>query len=88
MLTLRFYSTLGCHLCDLALQLVEQSIHCEQISIDLVDIADDDQLMERYGIRIPVLTNIQSQNEIGWPFSQEEFDAWFVKESNRAQSRD
>ncbi len=32
------------------------------------DIADDDALTERYGVRIPVLVNQASGQELGWPF--------------------
>ena len=37
----------------------------------LVDIADSDALMERYGTRIPVLANAALLGEeIGWPFDE------------------
>ena len=34
----------------------------------VVDIADDDQLIERYGTRIPVLRRMDTGAELGWPF--------------------
>jgi len=59
------YSTLGCHLCEQAQQL------CVQVlgqPVPEVDIADDEGLMERYGVRIPVLQRNDSGAELGWPF--------------------
>ena len=62
------YGTLGCHLCDVAEQLLAREVDLDNVPIELVDIADDDQLVERYGVRIPVLTDLDSGIELGWPF--------------------
>lgn len=50
------YSTAGCHLCEEAEQLL-RSLQPEypRLAWDVVDIADDDVLFERYGWVIPVL---------------------------------
>ena len=41
------------------------------VRLRLVDIADSDALMERYGTRIPVLANTAVLGEeIGWPFDE------------------
>ena len=68
---LTLYFTAGCHLCELAHDLVvqclkdvPQSAHCLRI----IDIADHPDLLERYGILIPVLRNERSGEEIRWPF--------------------
>ena len=68
------YTTLGCHLCELALDLLHQAQQAQQaqgrdLQIVEVEIADDDELMERYGIRIPVLRVADA--ELGWPFDAE-----------------
>ena len=65
------YTTLGCHLCELALHLVLQAQQAQgrDLQIVEVEIADDDELMERYGIRIPVLRVADA--ELGWPFNDE-----------------
>ncbi len=67
----QLYTTLGCHLCE---QAMEMLLYLQAQGIDLqiesIEIADDDDLMERYGIRIPVVRG--TDNEIGWPFSIEE----------------
>jgi hypothetical protein len=35
-----------------------------------VDIASSDKLMDRYGIRIPVIQLEAADYDLGWPFSQ------------------
>jgi glutaredoxin len=63
------YTTLGCHLCELALHLLQgQQAQGRDIQITEVEIADDDDLMDRYGIRIPVLR--VAAGELGWPFDE------------------
>ena len=79
------YTTLGCHLCE---QAHAQLLHLQQqypdrgsqIEIETVEIADDDALMNQYGIRIPVIRVHES--EIGWPFTIEELGA-FLSQVNR-----
>lgn len=66
------YSTSGCHLCEEAQRLVYATLG---FSVEEVDIADDEQLLERYGIRIPVLKRTDTGVEIGWPFGSEEVRA-------------
>ncbi|TNF34385.1 MAG: glutaredoxin family protein [Gammaproteobacteria bacterium] len=60
------YGTLGCHLCEDAKALLDASPIAGQFREE--DIALDDALMERYGIRIPVLRCVASDEELGWPF--------------------
>lgn len=67
----KLYTTLGCHLCEDALTMLNQLNQNDPgINITEVEIADSDELMKRYGIRIPVVA-IQ-EAEIGWPFSEKE----------------
>ncbi|MDF1724796.1 MAG: glutaredoxin family protein [Alcanivorax sp.] len=58
------YTTVGCHLCEQARELV--STVAPDITLTLVDVAEDDELLARYGERIPVL--IKEGRELGWPF--------------------
>lgn len=59
------YMTCGCHLCEQA-----ESVLREQagVVVRLVEIADDEELLERYGVRIPVLRRLDTGAELGWPF--------------------
>ena len=45
MVGLVLYGTQGCHLCDIAEQLVASTLDLNVLSVELVDIAYDDQLI-------------------------------------------
>jgi len=70
--SLILYTTLGCHLCEQAEQLIEPLLVPGQ-SVSLVDISESDELMDRYGIRIPVVSRPDNDSEIGWPFNEKQF---------------
>ncbi len=36
--------------------------------VETVEIADDEDLLERYGVRIPVLRHRETGGELDWPF--------------------
>lgn len=59
------YTTRGCHLCEQAEALVRRQTG---MAIGLVEIADDAELLERYGVRIPVLRRLETGGELDWPF--------------------
>ncbi len=60
---LALYTTSGCHLCEQAEALLEQA----GLAFSRVDIADDAILLERYGIRIPVVRRLDTGQELDWP---------------------
>ena len=66
----RLYSSEGCHLCEQAFALCEQANISEQVQV--VDIVEDEKLVELYGIKIPVLENIDTGKQLYWPFSHEQ----------------
>lgn len=70
-LTLLLYTTLGCHLCDDAEQIIQSTLNPEFIQLDKVEIADDDALVDRYGVRIPVIGIVGEVAELNWPFDQQ-----------------
>ncbi len=61
---IKLYGTAFCHLCEDA-KVILQEIGIEA---DYVDIAEDDELLEKYGIRIPVVERLDTGAELGWPF--------------------
>jgi len=63
-MNIKLYGTTCCHLCEEA----EAILREVGIEADYVDIADDDELLEKYGIRIPVLKRVDAGAELGWPF--------------------
>ena len=56
---LTLYSRPGCHLCDQMKSLVHRIIsaqpNAQQFSVDEIDISGDPELLDRYGLEIPVL---------------------------------
>ncbi len=65
---LYLYGTSFCHLCERA----EAVLHSVGVTAEQIDIAEDDDLLERYGTRIPVVKRIDSGSELGWPFDEAE----------------
>lgn len=61
------YSTEGCHLCDEALEVIRRALE-EPCALTVVEIAHAPELLERYGVRIPVLRVEGESEELGWPF--------------------
>ena len=83
--TIRLYTTAGCHLCEQAEAMVTYLLDNESslkslLQLELVEIANSEALMERYGVRIPVLM-LESQagpTELGWPFELSELNDWLA----------
>jgi len=65
---LLLYSTEPCSLCERALDLLFSMPELRALTLDVVDVADDDALTERYGPRVPVL--LVGSTELGWPFDR------------------
>jgi len=65
------YTTSGCHLCELA----EEILYAQNLRFTPVDIADDIELIQRYGVKIPVIADQQGR-ELGWPFDGTGLSAW------------
>lgn len=62
------YSTQYCHLCEIAQALLVAELDANLHQVEIEDIAEDDLLLARYGIQIPVLLDLQSKRELQWPF--------------------
>lgn len=62
------FGTSACHLCEQAEELLNATLNPEFFEISLVDIADSDNLIEHYGVRIPVLRRDADGSELNWPF--------------------
>ena len=65
---LELMTTEGCHLCDQALPLLVEGVDPAKFEVDLVDIAFEDELMNQYATRIPVLVEPQTKQYLDWPF--------------------
>lgn len=66
------YSTPGCHLCELAKEVIFPLLNNYSLSLQEIDIAESDDLIERYGVRIPVLKSPRHLDELGWPFDSQQ----------------
>ena len=69
MVNIILLGTSGCHLCEDAELILAE---CDQVNIEYIDIAEQEQWQEKYAIRIPVLYHPETEKELGWPFSQEQ----------------
>lgn len=62
------FGTAGCHLCEEAELLVNQSIGT---LCSTRDIAENSEWMALYALRIPVLHHVASKRELNWPFDRQ-----------------
>lgn len=69
---LLFYTTPQCHLCELAEALLVSTPMPAPIPVDVVDIAQSGELVERFGTRIPVLRRSDTGQELDWPFTRDQ----------------
>ena len=63
------YFTDGCHLCDDAQALLQQT----SVSYSKVDIIYDSQLVDLYGYSIPVIQS-ENGNTLNWPFDLQQLN--------------
>ncbi len=79
MTNLTFYTTPGCHLCEIAAHLIVQLRSVSEISLVEIDIATDERLVARYGTRIPVVSRDDTLQELGWPFTLDELERFAAR---------
>jgi len=70
------FGTSGCHLCEQAEIIVNA---CVPDGVEYVDIAEQEQWQEQYAIRIPVLYDSETKQELGWPFDLAEAEEFIVR---------
>jgi hypothetical protein len=71
----QLFSTLGCHLCEVA-EAVLMPFVDHGLLVELVDIAESEALFERYGLVIPVLRRCDNEAELAWPFDADQVAAF------------
>jgi len=70
--------TSGCHLCELAEQIINDHLSCNQTwLIDIIDIAEQEQWQTEFALLIPVLYHPESQTKLGWPFDVQQVNLFF-----------
>lgn len=66
----QLFGTLGCHLCEEAEAQLMPFLGWG-LQVELVDIAEREEWVEAYGLRIPVLRRLDCGAELDWPFDVE-----------------
>jgi hypothetical protein len=66
----QLFGTLGCHLCEVAEALLMPFVE-HGLLVELIDIAEQEHMVEGYGLRIPVLRRVDTGAELNWPFETE-----------------
>ncbi|MGX5914167.1 glutaredoxin family protein [Aliidiomarina sp. Khilg15.8] len=59
----------NCHLCTEALLMVHRSPVDEPVRLHIVDITEQPDLQDEYGLLIPVLIRAHDDAELKWPFA-------------------
>ncbi len=64
------FGTLGCHLCEDAERVLKPFV-AQGLLVELLDIIDSPQWLERYALTIPVLRRVDTGQELNWPFNEQ-----------------
>lgn len=72
MIHLNLYSTTHCHLCELAQTQLEQLAVRYAFDWETIEIVEDEHLLARYAILIPVISELNTGSELSWPFNAED----------------
>ncbi|HHX35927.1 MAG TPA: glutaredoxin family protein [Pseudomonadales bacterium] len=67
----QLFGTLGCHLCDEAEQVLQPFV-AQGLIVELLDIIDSADWLERYALTIPVLRRVDNGHELNWPFNAQD----------------
>jgi hypothetical protein len=74
MIQLSLYTTLGCHLCT-QLEALVAALANQKVWLHHIEISDDEALVARYGVRIPVLVDSEG-NELDRGFELARLSVW------------
>ncbi|WP_428821424.1 glutaredoxin family protein [Microbulbifer sp. MCCC 1A16149] len=78
------YTTLGCSLCEKAKEEIWPVLEANQLRLESVDIADDEQLTRLFGWSIPVVGLGDVEDVLCWPFTASELSQWLQARLGRA----
>ncbi len=77
MIPIILYTTAGCHLCELADAMLQSLSVENELVIHYMEIGDDDNLTERYGLTIPVV-RFEDGSELNWPFTEADLESKLI----------
>ncbi len=66
-------------MCDQALAIIKQ-VRFNGIKVEEIEIAENEELLKCYGLRIPVVQMTSSRRELAWPFDLDRFQTWLREE--------
>ncbi|CAG7857566.1 hypothetical protein MCAMS1_02438 [biofilm metagenome] len=70
-MTLLLLGTKGCHLCELAEELIDECLEKGiKIHIERIDIAEQTEWQQDYATLIPVLLQKETAQTLNWPFTK------------------
>ena len=77
MMRLLLLGTSGCHLCEQAEQIIDDCrLDHGGLTVEIIDIAEQEQWQADYAIRIPVLYHPATKKDLGWPFGPVQVNAF------------
>ena len=80
MTSLVLLGTAGCHLCEQAEEILNACIlNDTKLTIETIDIAEQDLWQDKYAVRIPVILHPESQHELSWPFDIDQLQVFIKK---------
>lgn len=68
---IKFYTKVNCPLCDKAYQVLEELKEDLELEVEMIDIYKSDELIEKYGLMIPVVE--ADGEEIDYGYISKEF---------------
>ena len=69
--------TSGCHLCEQAEHVINDCLpNYSELTVEPIDIAEQEQWQADYAIRIPVLYHPETKKDLGWPFGPVQVNAF------------
>jgi hypothetical protein len=70
MIRLLLFGTFGCHLCEQAELIIKNCLaNNKELTIETIDIVEQEHWQEQYAVRIPVLYHPETKKDLGWPFN-------------------
>lgn len=73
------YTAEACHLCEMAVEQIEQSEVFEQCLLTEIDIASDVDLLRQFATQVPVMSVVGSQDYLYWPFDHQDVTNWLAR---------
>jgi len=67
----KFFTTKGCHLCEQAINLLDELHDRYTFEMEVVDISNEENLVQKYGLIIPVVLNVENNELLCWPFDKD-----------------